>query len=138
MSEKLNKQEIIAKVREHFSQPGAQLAIRTNVDHNFPDEAQCVYRGGFDPTSPLRCAFGVLIPDEAYEPSMEGSRAQAVVDDNPHLKNLFESDVYDGNEFFSTFLNRLQRVHDDIANAKGTVSGFLASLADFEDEELKR
>lgn len=59
----MNTQQVYEKIRAHFTQPGAELATETSRG--------CVYRGDYHAHSPVRCAVGVLIPDELYEPDME-------------------------------------------------------------------
>lgn len=40
-----------------------------------PDSKMCLYRA----PDGRKCAFGLLIPDSAYEPLMEGNNAEAVI-----------------------------------------------------------
>ena len=56
-------QEFFDKTYIHFSQPGAELSKQ-------PDET-CLYRMDTRADHPVRCAIGVHIPDEKYDPAME-------------------------------------------------------------------
>ena len=107
-----SKAEIIAKIREHFSKPDSVMA--------WDSDGICVYRGTSDeesdgmlirdPHSPVRCAFGVLIPDELYKPEMEGKTASDVCENFPEVAALFPK------EWTRTggFLEECQRKHDDL------------------------
>lgn len=117
---KLSRQDVIDRVKEYFSRPGAVLA-------QFPDpEAargkRCVYRGDNDPHSPVRCAVGCLIPDELYRSEMEDKTADAVLDSYPELtRRLF------GTVTVRSFLSAIQTRHD----SADTVEEFLDSLRIF-------
>lgn len=60
----MTEQEAYDGIRAYFSREGAELARTPDGD--------CVYRGDNDPTSPIRCAAGCLIPDDLYDPDWEG------------------------------------------------------------------
>jgi hypothetical protein len=127
MSEPLTRADVIAKVRDHFTRPGAVLAW--NEDE---EESTCVYRMDEDASSSVRCAMGVLIPDEAYSPKMEGHNADGVAEAYG-LSGLFAPGVVvDGDG--SSWINALQRVHDAHAKVGATMEDFLAALDSFERE----
>lgn len=142
----LSKREIIAKIREHFTKPGAQFGYASEYGETF-EEAElgngvCVYRGDADPHSEIRCAMGVLVPDELYSPAMESELAGSLLDGRmayddiaeedvqlPSLRHLFAENVT------GDFLRACQKAHDDTANEEGgTIETFLERLdgvADF-------
>jgi hypothetical protein len=73
--------------------------VRQDVRYN---ATGCMYRGPDN----TRCAVGVLIPDEAYRPEMEGRGAVAVLEmchDQPWAAALYEH---------RHLLRALQLVHD--------------------------
>ena len=67
-------EEARREIKEFFSRPDAELAKVRDAEEG---GMKCVYRGNDDPSSPLRCAFGCLLPDELYDPSLEGSSLHA-------------------------------------------------------------
>ena len=89
----LTKQQIFDRATEHLRQQRAQ-----SID---PVTSVCRYRG----PDGLKCAVGVLIPDELYSPEMEGLLADEVVKRHPALASLFSADS-------PSLLNSLQHVHD--------------------------
>ena len=97
----MNVQQAYEKIVDHFSEPGAELA------NNEAGPTSCVYRGDYDAKSPIRCAFGVLIPDELYTPDFENTTAFNLFDNHPQLTALFD-DV--GTR---RFIVEAQRLHDD-------------------------
>ncbi len=100
--------EILNTVQEHLSQQGEQSVALIN------GSKKCAYRGdrGF------KCALGVLIKDEFYDPSFEGlslPAPYATMDPKrSSLKKAIEKSL-GVNELESDdtlFLNYLQRIHD--------------------------
>jgi predicted house-cleaning noncanonical NTP pyrophosphatase (MazG superfamily) len=82
--------EVIDFVKEHLLKQGCKsLQI---VD----DDTRCLYRG----PNGTKCAAGCLIPDEDYDPKMEGLLWEELVEkydfDNPH----------------NELIDRLQAIHD--------------------------
>ena len=65
---------------------------------------RCAYRG----PNGTRCAVGALIPDELYDPAMEGKPVWTVMNEFPAVYRLFHGVR---NE---TFLGDLQAVHDSL------------------------
>jgi hypothetical protein len=101
----MTKQEIYERVRDHFSVPGTRMGYSNSAE-------SCVYRGGNNPVSPVRCAFGVLIPDELYEPKMENTLVGQLLEQRADLRTALglgiTSDVI-------YFLGVVQDAHDGIA-----------------------
>lgn len=98
-------QEIYTKVKAHLLAQNAKSANGTS----FAGLPRCFYRspGG------LKCAVGALIPDELYDPDLEGYG----VEEQPVIEVLVAAGVLDGAGHFLredkvNLLERLQRVHD--------------------------
>jgi len=94
------KQEIFNIVKEHLLTQGEQSKRY--------DGEVCRYRT-FKDDKVLKCAIGVLIPDEMYEPAMDPNGFRNLVGKFPFLKEVFgitsERDYH--------FFGALQLVHDD-------------------------
>lgn len=135
MSELLGKREIIAKVREHFSQPGVEFGYDSV-------ESSCVYRGDGDRTSSVRCAFGVIVPDKLYDPSFEGMVASDVMREDNRISDLFDGEIVSDipalsdSNYSSTFIDALQELHDGAAVRGDSIAHFLRELDKFEQEQL--
>lgn len=88
----MDKHQIFETVARHLFKQGHKAVERKG------GMSQCRYRaaGGRD-----KCAFGVLIPDEKYDPAMEGKPACEVI--NRYLPE-FKRQEY--------LINTLQMVHD--------------------------
>lgn len=91
MRKKLSAQEVFDIVIRHLHNQGKQA-----MD---PIVQICSYRT----SNGLTCAFGCLIPDWAYRPSMEGLRAIEVIQDYKGLSYISEH---------KTLLQDLQCTHD--------------------------
>lgn len=100
----MTTQEAYERIRAHFNRPEAVLA-KEEID----GISRCVYRGGGDAKSPIRCAFGVLIPDSKYTPDMEDKFAGAVCDQWPKVMEVV-SDVR------PQFIEEAQYLHDSRAH----------------------
>lgn len=111
----MTTQEAYEGIREFFTRPGAVLAQSEGP-------VSCFYRGDSNPSSPVRCAVGCLIPDELYDPSFENTTASAL------LGVGWERGVRPLIEYFEDvdkhFLDEAQSAHD----VAGTVEGFLLEL----------
>jgi len=108
-----DNQAVFDAVRTHFTKPGARLA--TIEPLTTPDNGNgCFYRDG----KGNACAFGCLIPDEMYEPEMEGRSTDEVVTLWPEVRELFDESVD------TAFLDELQSAHDE----SGSLSQFLVAL----------
>jgi hypothetical protein len=133
----MNTQQAYEQIREFFSRPGAVLAWSESAE-------QCVYREpdaydnpDYDPdddqnyewpvtfvyraNSPVRCALGCLIPDELYDPVLEGRGVANILADNKPLTDYFAG-VDQG------FLVEAQAEHDAIASSSGLIADFLEAL----------
>lgn len=98
--------------------PSAQEVFDLVVDHLFEqgrparqDDGRCRYRMG----SGLRCAVGVLIPDELYKEEFEGAGACRLVD------RLYAFEIADWREH-KDLLDLLQNIHDECSQT--TVGAF--------------
>lgn len=105
----MDTQQAYEAVRRHFAAPSASLA-RTEGG------GSCYYR---DPDDwHTRCAVGVLIPDDEYEPAMEDNGVTSILDDWP-LQSLREIDegflkatqeAHDGSETAPEFVHKLDLI----------------------------
>jgi hypothetical protein len=93
----MTKQEAFDKVWQWFVVEGHGPSVN--------DQGSCMYRG----IGGAKCAAGVLIPDDIYEPAMEGKTIWRVVDMFKKLVPLLGSGT--------PFISDLQRVHDQSAMA---------------------
>jgi hypothetical protein len=89
--------------------PSAQEVFDLVANHLFKqgrparqDDGRCRYRM----KSGLRCAVGVLIPDELYKEEFEGAGLYLLID------RLYAFEIADWREH-KELLNHLQMVHDD-------------------------
>lgn len=89
--------------------PAAQEVFNIIVAHLFKQNRRaqnadgdgCAYRDG-----ELRCAVGVLIPDDLYSPNLEGNDAQHII------KYFLKSGIADWVEH-EELLGVLQKIHDN-------------------------
>ena len=72
----------------------------------FPDRVECLYRG----PDGLKCAAGLLIPDDVYYPGWEG---QSVYANESNGVSGFFNEKYDDESV--DFLSRAQTIHDTVA-----------------------
>ena len=105
----ITKQELFDKVATHLL---AQKRVSTGVypkgsalgDMDSPAyTGGCLYRGPDN----TQCAFGCLIPDELYRPSMEGRMASSLLYDPNHsqLGDLYPEELH-------KIISDLQHLHD--------------------------
>lgn len=94
----MNNQEAFDKIAEHLLTQKVQA--RNDADTN------CAYRG----RGGTKCAVGCLIPDELYDPDMEGEDAGMLPELFPQLKPL----IYGLN---IKLLTEIQFMHDNEAPA---------------------
>ena len=88
-----SSQEIFNLVVEHLFKQGRPA---------YDGHRGCMYRTH----DGLRCAVGVLIPDDLYDPAFETNKADTVI------QELFDADLADWREHKNLLLS-LQRVHDN-------------------------
>lgn len=88
--EVLTRQQAYDRMREYFARPDAQQAA---------DDGNCAYRA----EDGSKCAIGCLIPDDLYDPEMEGA-STAHLFDRFHWLPFAPDDV--------EFYRRAQRIHD--------------------------
>lgn len=93
----MTKQEAFDKVWNHF--------ITNDGPQSITIVGSCLYRLDRDPKSPIRCAAGVLIPDELYEQEMEGSTSNTVILKYPLVGDILQ-DAYG-------LVREMQLLHDD-------------------------
>lgn len=126
------RQDVLREAYAHFSKPGASLAWDGG-------SAQCVYRLGNDPASPVRCAFGAVIPDDRYDYRFEGRYADDVIEGFkrhpdgggeewelvPGIRDVFADDVT------GQWANEFQQLHDVIAESDAGIDQLLKELVAF-------
>ncbi len=96
----LTHQQIFDTVVTHLRKQGKKaLHKESNV---------CAYRS----PDGLKCAAGVLIPDELYEPRMENSRISALVSNPNRTASFAEAGINSSN---LVLIQALQDVHDQQA-----------------------
>lgn len=119
----MTTQEAYEIIRAHFTKPGAELAQIDGISDDSPYGGTCFYRENLDPKSERRCAFGVLIPDEIYHPSMEGTGALGLLRQWPILRErlgiLYTPDFSERNDSsLESFVARAQSTHDCAINVE--------------------
>jgi hypothetical protein len=92
----MNMQQLFDQVAIHMVQQNAK-----SVDD---DGDICLYRG----SGRLKCAAGVLIPNELYDDNMEGQSIGQVLAHYPALQERLGLDEQQVN-----LLSDLQQIHDD-------------------------
>lgn len=93
-------QEAFNKVWKHFVEDKKPQSIESlTVDGG--SSVRCVYRAGEDPKSEIRCAIGLMIPDEEYKPEFDHSSLMTV-----------KSRVSTLSAYEFNFLDELQKAHD--------------------------
>jgi hypothetical protein len=97
----MTPQEIFDTVARHLFTQGQRAGYERNREDYGDESFACRYRGPGGTT----CAVGVLIPDAAYDPEMEGAGVTMLLDSfGPGLPAWMR----DNHEL----LDRLQMVHD--------------------------
>lgn len=108
----MTTQEAYERIRAHFSREGAVLGKGVLADGSqFEDgpTMACVYRANGDPKSEVRCAFGVLIPDEMYSVDMEDTISGYILGKWKELAKHLE-------EVSPLFISNAQSLHDHAAD----------------------
>lgn len=110
----MTKQESYQIMHEYFSRPGAVVAR---------GPGGCMYRA----PNGSKCAVGCQIPDELYDPEMEGTTISALVHDFPKLVEFFGKEELANS--LKTFLAEAQWAHDMIAQDAADFITLLDRLA---------
>jgi hypothetical protein len=92
----MTKQEIFDKVATHL--------ITQNKKSYLPGGNVCAYRG----ENGCKCAIGILIPDDKYDPFLEGKMVG-----NKRVLDSLEAGINIESVEMLQFLNILQNVHDN-------------------------
>ena len=69
----------------------------------------CAYRSSGQADDPVRCGIGHCIPDDVYDPTIEGKGVSEALRASPSLRDALGLDYSDD----LLFLEELQDVHDD-------------------------
>lgn len=123
----MNRQQVFDKVWDHFVTKGKPLSVNA--------EGSCFYRG----PKGERCAFGVLIPNRLYDPSMDaygGVRASSLLREYPNVAEYLGaevSDIYEEATDDMQFLDDLQAAHDRVAKGDWLEAGIEGSLRELAD-----
>ena len=115
----MTTQEAYEQIRAHFSKPDAVFAF-SEEEYDRAEGNGCVYRLGGNPKSPVRCAFGALIPDELYDPKFENVSAVELISGRP-----FSVLFYGVNR---DFIGAAQDEHDLLAMQRATPETFVRAL----------
>lgn len=96
----MNKQEVFDKVYDHFITQGNPRSVEEGGKG-------CLYRG----PDGARCAVGLLIPDDLYEPEMDVTGdVRGLLADFPQLGRVLGVKSQDDTDF----LQALQSAHDEV------------------------
>ena len=97
-------QEVFDVVAEHLLKQGVQSRIETVDGLGNQDYVGCAYRSE---CGTLKCAVGVLIPEEKYTKKLEGTGVGHV------LRCLDSWGVVEKDAVMHSLLTSLQKVHDE-------------------------
>lgn len=97
----MDRQTMFDRVYRHFVIDRASPSVVFTCG-----TVQCRYRG----PNGERCALGLLIPDDAYEPTMEGTLALGLLDNKLCARLGIDIDDVD-------FVDELQGAHDHSVDA---------------------
>jgi len=113
--------EIYNQIKEYFSRPDAVFAMKDRGK-----DGNCVYRLDNDPSSPVRCVVGCLIPDDLYNSAWERAGVDALIKHRPDFGAAIG--VTQDSEAHK-FLAVVQPIHDRLAHDEAsTVKDFLNRL----------
>jgi hypothetical protein len=112
----MTPQEIFDTVATHLFTQGKRAMVRDEDSDDSTDF--CAYRTA----DGLKCAVGVLLPDELYVPAMENNSVYSLCR-TFHLPSWFHEN--------SGLLGRLQEAHDRPASwySSGSMRGYLGDVA---------
>jgi hypothetical protein len=103
----MTPQEIFDTVARHLFTQGHRASIQLDDDPESEGAGfDCRYRG----PGGTKCAVGILIPDDAYDPRMEGCSAKGLFDPDISGRPDFRLPKWMGDEV--VLLQSLQLVHD--------------------------
>lgn len=94
----MDRQAALCAVYNAFVRDKAPPAVH-------PETEVCVYRG----PNGERCAIGMLIPDDVYDPRIEAFSIALVLNEFPSIRKALGVDEGQGDR---VFLKRLQGCHD--------------------------
>jgi hypothetical protein len=98
----MTPQEIFDTVATHLFTQGERAGIFVDEDDDSGPEFECRYRT----PQGAKCAVGVLLPDEVYDPTMEGSSVQGICERGFQVPLWMASTL--------SLLMDLQQVHDEL------------------------
>jgi hypothetical protein len=97
----MTNQEIFDKVATHLLTQKKKSEIMRQAEYGIPKPA-CAYRAADGST----CAIGCLIPDDIFQPGMEGLRVQTLMVYYESIRDLFANND-------ASLLGTLQVLHDN-------------------------
>jgi hypothetical protein len=97
----MTPQEIFDTVARHLFTQGQRAGILRDDDDSHGDDFSCRYRAPGGAT----CAVGKLLPDDAYDPGMEGNAVDGICSAYGDMLPTWMLDQ-------QVLLNWLQKVHD--------------------------
>jgi hypothetical protein len=97
----MTPQEIFDTVATHLFTQGERAGIFVDEDDDSGPEFECRYRTPHG----AKCAVGVLLPDEVYDPAMEGCSVLGICDSSFQVPSWIASTP--------NLLRDLQQVHDE-------------------------
>jgi hypothetical protein len=97
----MTPQEIFDTVATHLFTQGERAGIFVDEDDDSGPEFKCQYRTPHG----AKCAVGVLLPDEVYDPAMEGSSVLGICEAGFQVPSWIASTP--------NLLRDLQQVHDE-------------------------
>lgn len=107
----MTNQEIFDRVLNHLRTQRV-ASFGTDPRLSAPQIEVCLYRGPANTT----CAVGCLIPDDLYDPDMEGQNIGTLARAFPELLELFPREQH-------ILLNSLQYMHDSLMPRPGASAG---------------
>lgn len=101
----MDNKEVFYKVKAHLIQAKGRSAEGSSCKYRGPD-------GGM-------CAVGCLIPDELYDPTMEGLNYVGIPEKFPMIKDFFDGVSVD-------LISELQSIHDETSSWSMSDGKFVA------------
>lgn len=97
----MTKQELFTKVSSHLRQQRSR-SVMTRPGRGSGVIVACAYRG----EDGKKCALGILIPDDKYNPDIEGARGSDVIKNYTEIKKPSKG--------LLRLADALQAIHDTI------------------------